>query len=297
MDNQQEIINMTKRNQKILQIITKDKLKELYTLQKLSDSEIGKIFEVSGGIIHRLRGKYNIKALEYYQRHPKQVLDLKEKELIIGTLLGDGHIRCRDKIDKRAYPQIMLEQSVKHAEYAFWLNEQFKDWLHEPDKQLKQNRKINKKTGKAYHSYSIQTVCHPVFNEFYKYFYNQRKKIINIDFIEQYFTELSLSVWLMDDGTISKDRNIMLCSHSFSKQENEMLSLMLKKKFNIYPNIWTNNVNEPKYYLGFSKQDSIKLTNLVKNFVIPSMQYKLISSETTKEADNKNKLSEGIVQQ
>lgn len=276
------------------QKISKAELEQLYLHQKLSDQQIGKIFNLSTGIVHRLRGKYNIKSIEYYQRHHKQILDIKEKEFLIGSLLGDGHIRCRDKVDKRAYPQLMLEQSVQHVEYMFWLKEQIKDWLFNPNAQLHQNRKLNKKTEKVYHSYSLQTICHPVFKEFYQGFYSHHKKIININFIEQYFTELSLAVWLMDDGTISKNRNIMLCSHSFSKEENEMLKNLLFNKFNLTANVWKNS---SKFYLGFSKQESIKLTNLIKKIVIPSMQYKLISSETTKEANNEQSLFEGIVQQ
>lgn len=261
--------------------ISKSKLVELYTEQKLTDIEIGKLFEVSGGIIHRLRGKYNIKALEVYERHHKQVLDQKEKEFLVGTLLGDGHLRLRDNTDK-SYPQLMLEQSTQHFEYVVWLKDQIKNWLFDSSKQLQQTRKYNKKTGKMYHSYPLATICHPVFKEFYNGFFIKNKKVINIDFIEKYFSELSLAVWLMDDGTISKNRNIILCSHSFSKEENQNLSKFLTKKFNVSPNIWANNNNQT-YYLGFSKVDSIKITNIISNLVIPSMKYKLISSETTKE--------------
>lgn len=283
------------RKGELFQIISRSELDRLYTNKKMSDAEIGKMFGVSGGRIHRLRGKYNIKAVEYYERHPKQVLDQKEKEFLVGTLLGDGHIRCRDKIDKRAYPQLMLEQTTKHFEYIVWLKDQMKEWLFDPNKELKQCRKIHKKTGNVYHSYAFQTICHPVFKEFYKGFYISGKKIVDISFIEKYLSPMSLAVWLMDDGTRFSTKKIFLCSHGFSKNENIALSELLFKKFGIKPNI-ENSSCKKYWYLVFSKQDSIRITELVKDLVIPSMQYKLISSETTKEADNSSELFEGIVQ-
>ena len=260
-------------------LISKSKLEHLYLESKLSDVQIGKIYGISGGRVHRLRNRYNIQAIEYYQRHHKQVLDTKEKEFLVGTLLGDGHLRWRNKKDKRAYPQLILEQSIIHREYAFWLKNQIKDWLYDPNKPLKQVRKVTR--GKTYHSYPFQTICHPVFIEFYEGFYKNRIKTVSIDILEKFFTPFSLAVWLMDDGTISKNRNIALCSQSFTKEENNNLSEFLLNRFDLKNNLWKSS---NKYYLGFSKEASIKIADMVKDFIIPSMKHKLISPETTKEA-------------
>ena len=130
-------------------IISKEKLNELYTIEKLSDCQIGEIYGISGGKIHRLRNKYGIKALEYYQRHHKQELNEKEKSFIVGVLLGDGHLRLRKEDGKRSYPQLMLEQTIKHREYVYWLKEQIKDWIYDVDKPIKQVRKIDKRTKKT----------------------------------------------------------------------------------------------------------------------------------------------------
>lgn len=270
MDNQQEI--------EIFKL-SKLELEKLYLEQKLSDFEIGKKFGVSLGRIHRLRNKYNIKTLEQYQRHHKQELTSKECEFLVGTILGDAHVRWRK--GKNTYPQIMFEQSVKKLDYIKWLKDQMKDWQFDNSKHLKQSRKI--KNHKVYHSYCFQTICHPVFIEFHNGFYIKNKKYINIDFIEKYFSVLSLAVWLMDDGTKSKNRNIALCTHSFNKKENKILSNFLSKKYKLHNNLWRSY--EDKCYIGFTKESSLKLTSLVKKYVIPFMKYKLISSETTKGTD------------
>lgn len=283
MDNQQEIIIRNHPNRK--GFISKHELEFLYLEQKLTDQEIGKKFGMSLGQVHRLRNKYNIKSIESYKRHHKQELDQKEKEFLIGVLLGDGHLRWRNKGSGKSYPELILEQSSKHFEYVLWLKEQIKDWIDNPNKKIKQVRKVNKKNGMIYHSYPLKTICHPVFIDFYNGFYVDSKKTLNIDFIKQYFTELSLSVWIMDDGTISKNRNIMICSNSFSKQENEELSKLLNEKFGISSKVLLNSHTKSlTYYLSFNKENSCKITELTKNIIIPSMRYKLISPETTKQS-------------
>lgn len=259
-------------------IVSKSELERLYLQKKLPDSKIGKMFGVSGGRIHRLRNRYNIKSIECYERHHKQKLNKKEKSFIVGSLLGDGHLRLRGET-KKSYPQLMLEQTVKHKDYIYWLKDQISDWLFDPSKPLKQKRIIDKRTKKIYHSYPFQTICHPVFQEFYDAFYNNSKKIINIEILEKYFTLYSFAIWLMDDGTLSKHgRRIKLCSHNFNYKENNKLREFLNKRFELKAHIR----RERCYFcLDFSVSSSSFISSMLKEIVIPSMLYKLVPSETT----------------
>jgi hypothetical protein len=270
-------------NRKVLdaeKIISKAELEDLYLNKKLPDSKIGKMFGISTGRIHRLRNRYNIKTIEYYQRHHKQKLDEKEKSFVVGTMLGDGHIRLRKESGQKAYPQLMLEQSVKHREFAFWLKEEIKDWLYNVNKPLKQRRIIDKRRNKIYHSYPFQTICHPAFSEFYDAFYeNKIKKIMNMKVIEKYFNLYSFAIWLMDDGTLSKrGRRIKMCSHNFSYEDNDKLRNFLGERFELKAHIR----KEKDYFcLDFSVDSSNIISDMLRELVIPSMQYKLIPSETT----------------
>lgn len=270
-------------------IISKKELENLYLNKKFSDSKIGEIFNISLGRIHRLRNRYGIKTIEYYERHHKQELNQKEKELIVGVLLGDGHMRLRGGGgSKRSYPQLMLEQSVKHREYIYWLKNEIRDWLYDPTKTLKQVRKLHKKSKKAYHSYAFQTICHPVFNEFYDAFYVNKKKKINLDILNKYFTEYSFAIWIMDDGTKSAhERRLKICSHSFSQEENKILRDFLDDKYGLKAHVrktFREGCLQYYYYLDFSVDSTKQISNMVSKFVIPEMQYKLVSSETTKGA-------------
>lgn len=277
-------------NRKVLDVekfISKERLEDLYLNQKLPDSKIGEMYGITIGKVHRLRNRYGIKAIEYYQRHHKQEMDEKEKSFVIGVLLGDGHIRLRKEKNNlgRAYPQLMLEQSVKHREYAFWLRDEISDWLSDSTKPLRQARKVDKRTKKVYHSYPFQTICHPVFKEFYDGFYSGRKKVLNIDLVAKYFNEYAFAIWIMDDGTRSKrGRRIQLCSHNFTQEENKILLTFLGNKYGVSGHVRkTVRDGNILYNIDFSVNSSKFASHILRDLIIPSFQYKLVpSSETTK---------------
>jgi len=270
-------------------ILPRELLEKLYFDDKLSDSEIAKRFDLSLGQVHRLRRRFNFRTLEQWERHDKKNLSANEKALIIGLVLGDGHIRKRR--GKKTYPQVMLEQSDKHRDYIYWLKEQLSDWLFDKDKPIKTNRKFNKRANKYYHSLSFQTVCHPAFEEIHNGFYKSGKKRLNLNLLETYFTELSLAVWVMDDGCLSgKCRRNVIATNNFSKDEVLQLKKFLEKKFGLKSWICRRtSIDNISYELALDKKSSYKLSEIIGDMVIPSMKYKLLS-ETAKGTDENPKV-------
>lgn len=261
------------------ELLPRELLEKLYFEDKLSDSEIAKKIGLTLGQVHRLRNKYNLRTMEQWERHPKRHLDDYEISIMIGVILGDGHLRKRR--GKRTYPQVMLEQSDKHREYIYWLKDQLSDWV--VNKSITTNRKFNKKSNKYYHSLSFQTVCHPAFEELYYGFYKNGKKVINRFLVEKYFNNLSLAIWVMDDGTLSgKCRRNAIATNDFSKDEVNWLRKFLEKKFGLKSWICKRagkfNIS---YEIAFDKKSSVKIREIIGDLVIPSMQHKLLS-ETAK---------------
>lgn len=263
-------------------ILPKEKLKELYLNKKFSDKQIGDMHHISLGQVHRLRNKYKIRTIEQFERHHKQELNDYEKSLIVGLILGDGHLRKQK--GKKTYPCLMLEQSDKHREYIYWLKEQLSDWLANPDKAIRTNRKYSKKTDKYYHSLSFQTVTHPVFEEFFQEFYSNGRKKLSLEILHKYFNELSLAVWIMDDGTLTgKSKRNSIATNNFTFDEVRCLQEFLKEKYGLKSWICRRGGKyHVSYELSFDKKSSVEIRNLVSNLVIPSMKYKLLHSETAK---------------
>ena len=80
----------------------------------------------------------------------------------------------------------------------------------------------NRPTAKPY--YQIRTFSFNSFLPFYTAWYKDGVKVIPSD-IEIYLTPRCLAIWIMGDGSGMADGGFKLSSHSFSKEENLLLSL------------------------------------------------------------------------
>ena len=64
--------------------------------------------------------------------------------------------------------------------------------------------------------YYFRTVTHPEFSRYREHFYFSNRKVVPLALLDEQFTELSLAVWLMDDGAgsiVSKCDSIRSRSH------------------------------------------------------------------------------------
>ena len=77
--------------------------------------------------------------------------------------------------------------------------------------------------------------------------------------------DLGLSVWAMDDGTLSKCGRFTLCSNSFSFDQNTELSLMLETRFNVKCSVESNGKGH--WQLTFSKKETHKFMNIIEPFL------------------------------
>ena len=266
----------------ITDILPKDRLELLYLKEKLTDQQIADRFHLSLGQVHRLRRKFQIRTLEQFERHHKNKLAAEEKSLILGLCLGDGHIRKRK--GKDTYPQLMIEQSVKHKEYIYWLKTKLNNWIYDQDKPITAIRKFSKVANKHYHSLSFQTICHPALEEFYKSFYKSGKKVLAKELIVKYFDKTSLAVWMMDDGTLSGNcKRNSIATNNFTFEEVNFLRDVLRDKFDLKTWICKRTGKYTiSYEIAFDKKSSLKITEIIGDIVIDSMKYKLLHSETAK---------------
>lgn len=261
-----------------MKIIEKEIIHKLYIDERMSDQKIADKLNLKRRDITRLRTLYNIRPIEDFERHPYQTLSSEEKQLLVGTILGDAHIRRRGT--GKTYPQVMISQTTKHEEYFYWLKGKLGNWVYDQEKEIKIQKKYNSVSGNHNYALSFQTICHPVFNEFYDGFYKDRKKFVNFDLLEKYFTDLSLAIWHMDDGgIIGNQKRIRLSTNGFTLQEVEGLHNFLLKKYNL--KTWIGNVSLPNgltHDLHFDKESGIRMSEIIKDIVVPSMHYKLASN-------------------
>ena len=176
----------------------------------------------------------------------------RQQEIIIGSLLGDGH----------------LAETTRG--YAFRVNhglvqKAYVDWKY---------RELNSLTNSVpnvYKStYYFRTVSHQYFDELRSLFYRKEKKIIPEN-IHRLLTPLAIAVWFMDDGT-KEGKQVRINSQSFTKKENQKLSRTLEATLGIKSTI---NRDKHLFRLRISDQSMSLFRKTVEPHIIPSMRYKL----------------------
>lgn len=195
-------------------------------------------------------------------RNLKKRLSLNDHQraLVIGSILGDGNLS--PNWSNTNY-RLGIGHSIKQKDYLTWKYGLLKDWV------LSEPRYYEKAQ-----SLSFRTISHQLLTDLYKKFYKDGKKVIPED-IKDLFNSETIAVWFMDDGNIRKNNGKIygyyLNTQSFSREENNYLSQVFQDKYNIKPLV-IRNKNSYRLYIGVDRN---KFRDIVKDFIIPSMRYKL----------------------
>lgn len=244
-------------------MIKKEILENLYNGDKKTTIEIAKILNTSVFNVSYYRKKYGIKKLERWQRLNVKKFIRIQKEYLLGSLLGDDHIRRQGK-----YAYLQVVHSSKSREYVEW---KYKLWKQLTQSAIKTSAILL--NGKKYHICRFNTLVHPEFNYFHKLFYGSGKKAITTRVLKQ-LTPFSIAVWYMDDGYYRRERGrATLCTHSFTLKENLLIKTYFKKKWNIKCNIGYST--NGKSYIWFNTENTIKFFSLIKDFILTCFSYKI----------------------
>lgn len=240
----------------------------------------------------------------------KQLIDYKnkleltseQKEVLIGTLLGDSSMSIRS--DKPHY-SVKFEQGEAHKDYVDHLYQIFEPYTGSPPSM----RFIDsKKTRRAYW---FRTYQHKHFMYYFHLFYVitpnhenvgntspkwKKVKIVPKN-IHKYLTPRVLAYWFMDDGTFhcpprSKQKSrkktagffpkglfaqgekpvYLFSTQGFQKHEVKRLCDALKYKFNIRANVARDKRNWRIYIL---KESSTTFVDLIRPYIHQSFLYKI----------------------
>lgn len=152
------------------------------------------------------------------------------KEMLVGTLLGDAHIR-RAGADK-AY--VTFEQSSKKLEYIKYLNDTAKkNGLGLISESLKEYTRTDSRYNKTNSSLYFKSQNLESLKPLAELFLNESGKKQIPSNIAEYLTPRSLAFWIMDDGQRVKRGGVTLCTDSFKSEEITILREALKSNFGL----------------------------------------------------------------
>lgn len=195
----------------------------------------------------------------------------REKKIILGTILGDGHIAML-KTDAR--PEVAHSQAQK--EYVLWKYEELRRRVLAKPYYCKIS---DERYGKTYFQWRFRTKIDPLFTDFRAMFYPAGKKIIPANINVLLTSPLSLAVWFMDDGGRRNDSyGLFLNTLSFTEEEHVLLQRCLLENFSLETRMhWVQD----GYRLYIPSKEAQKFCEMIYPHVIPSMQYKLSYNPVT----------------
>lgn len=215
---------------------------------------------------HRLTQKF---------RQKNKQLTQMQRDLIIGSMLGDGHIDRRE-----TQPIFIVSHAENQKDYLFWKYEIVKDLCNIPPSYHKEKEIKHFKIGNyiAQPYYRISTRIHDCFIEIREM--NVKELIDNLN-------ELSFSVLMLDDGC--RTDLWSYCIAPYTEEEKEYMIKIFKEKFNIDGYIresdnrymWFNAVNSKKI-------DSIILNNIPNDLDI--IKDKILNNDKIHKLSNYRKV-------
>ncbi len=189
----------------------------------------------------------------------------RQREIIIGKLLGDGHLETQNK--GKTY-RLKIEHSIKQREHVDWLYCEFKKWV-----LTAPQTKIQLLNGKPYVKYWFNTLSHGDFRFYAQQFYQNRKKRVP-KLIHHWLTPLVLAIWFMDDGSIkSKSHKARIINtQTFSKDDVSKLIMALKKCFDLNCKL---RKQKEGYQIMILAESTNRFAQIIKRFILPTMMYKI----------------------
>jgi len=194
-----------------------------------------------------------------------------QKEAAIGLLLGDASLQSQN--EGKTY-RIKFEWGDKNKAYALHVFTLFDQWvLSQPHKKSRISPK-----GNIVINWGFQTFSHEAFNFLADLFLKQKHKGISENLILDHLTPRGLAYWYMDDGgkldynKNTKNKSVVLNTHSFTTFEVETMSEQLSSKFNLICEVRSNKDKKIIVIKDLSYQ---AFYNLINPYLIKEMRYKL----------------------
>jgi len=190
------------------------------------------------------------------------------KEVLVGILLGDGHIVRRSLTSNSRL--VYGQSGVIHKEYFYHVYNIFSPFC--TNNYVPQNKVFkDSRTKKVYTAIIFTTMQLPCFNIYRESFYYLNVKKVP-DNIYELLTPRGLAYWIMDDGSRHRS-GLHISIYAFSSNDSDKLMFVLQDKFNLKCSIHFNRDKKPRIYIFKESMDN--LITLVKPYFIKEMLYKL----------------------
>jgi len=234
---------------------------EKYIIKGLNHKEMAKEANCSKRVIEKwCQEKHGI--TQKYRQIIKKLNNIQHN-LIIGSMLGDGHI------DKRETQPIFI---VSHAEnqkdYLYWKYDILKDLCNIPPTHRPEEIRIF--FDKEYLCQKSYRICTRIYDCLLNY-----RSMTNINLLNQ-MNEFSFAIWILDDA-YRKSSNWELCVAEYKQEE-------IDYAISLFSRLWDliSYQNKDKRYITFDAESSRKIDKIILNNIpndLDIIKYKITNND------------------
>lgn len=208
--------------------------------------------------------------IETYKRTLK--LTKRQREIIVGTLLGDGHLETQNK--GRTY-RLKIEHTIKQREYVDWLCKELKSLV----RTRPYAREGKSQFSTEYIKYGFVTYSLGSLRFYGQQFYDASGKKTIPKLIHRLLSPLSIAIWYLDDGSYKSDkhRTYIIHSHGYTRSDLVRIQATLASmgvRTALHRQGYSGKLYWRIYILSESAAAFRKMVEPIVNN-IPTMRYKL----------------------
>ena len=176
-----------------------------------------------------------------------------QHEIVIGTLLGDGSMRCKTNA------LLEINHSADQQDYVDWKYRHLSDLVSTPPKLRQGNG------GRVACRFVTRSL--PVLTPYYRRFYGAgEKRVPDVE-----LSPRALAVWFMDDGCRSRSA-VYLNTQQFDWHSQQRLLRILHEQWGIEAAL---NRDKTYHRIRVSVSGTERLRELIEPFLLPGLRYKL----------------------
>lgn len=189
-------------------------------------------------------------------------------DVIIGSLLGDARLECRSKGIRAGYTaRFRVHHGNKQKKYVWWKYQILKNLVSCKPKEISC---LNKKRNLDEISWYFHTKSLKNFGIIHEIFYKNGVKKFPTEIIP-IFSDKMLAIWYMDDGS-NNHGSVTLSTHSFSYEDQEIITDFLREKYQINPTIVKDRL---QWKIAIGSHDYDRFLSIVTPFIPKAMSYKI----------------------
>jgi hypothetical protein len=205
--------------------------------------------------------------------------DQLQKDLIFGTLLGDGNLQTGNGGRTWRY------RALHKAEHKDYLFHKFNILLPLCTSRPAFGQLLDERTGLVYSRYYFNTATDPSLKFYADMFYTYNKTLEKWvkdvpQNVEKFLTPAALAYFYMDDGSLkwlNRSNAMRICTESFSELGVKRIQAALKNRYNIDTTLTKKPLSTGVigYRIAIPERSSAAFRQVIEPHLVECMKYKV----------------------